>query len=89
MENRLHTVQMQEIQKAEDVKRTGYFRNKRYFCLLSQTDIENAIYVVMGRSIEKRTVPEMKRSTAEENDKFITNRMHYIIEYKIHILDAV
>lgn len=42
----------------------------------------------MGRSIEKRTVPEMKRSTAEENDKFITNRMHYIIEYKIHILNA-
>ena len=83
MKNRLHTVQMQEIQKAEDVK------EKRYFCLLSQTDIENAIYVVMGRSMEKRTVPEMKRSTAEENDKFITNRMHYIIEYKIHILNAV
>mgnify|MGYP006954690133 FL=1 len=61
-----------KYKKQKMLKRTGYFCNKRYFCLLSQTDIENAIYVVMGRSIEKRTVPEMKSSTAEENDKFIT-----------------
>ena len=34
-----------KYKKQKMLKRTGYFRNKRYSCLLSQTDIENAIYV--------------------------------------------
>ena len=34
-----------KYKKKKMLKRTGYFRNKRYSCLLSQTDIENAIYV--------------------------------------------
>jgi len=31
--------------KQKMLKRTGYFRNKRFFCLLTETDMENATYV--------------------------------------------
>lgn len=34
-----------KYKKQKMLKRTSYFRNTRYSCLLSQTDIENAIYV--------------------------------------------
>lgn len=27
------------------LKRTGYFRNTRYFCLLTETDMDNATYI--------------------------------------------
>lgn len=34
-----------KYKKQKMLKRTGYFRNTRYSCLLSQSDIENATYI--------------------------------------------
>ena len=34
-----------KYKKQKMLKRTGYFRNTRYSCLLTKTDMENATYV--------------------------------------------
>ena len=34
-----------KYKKQKMLKRTGHFRNKRYFCLLTETDMENATYI--------------------------------------------
>lgn len=34
-----------KFKKQKMLKRTGYFRNTRYSCLLTETDMENATYV--------------------------------------------
>lgn len=33
-----------KFKKQKMLKRTGHFRSARYFCLLTETDMENAIY---------------------------------------------
>lgn len=39
------TYRCKQMVKQKMLKRTGYFRNKRFFCLLTETDMENATYV--------------------------------------------
>lgn len=43
--NRFLPYKCKHYTKQKMLKRTGHFRNKRYFCLLTETDMANATYV--------------------------------------------
>ena len=43
--NRFLPYRCKQYVKQKMLKRTGHFRNKRYFCLLTETDMENATYI--------------------------------------------